>query len=341
MGFCGFPLAMSSATQFSPVNEVLDAFYGQYPNGQDRYEQPYQPRLATAVHEDLTTVQPVAPPDPRMIFLDGLGDSLVAVDMTNFATVSQVVVPSTAGPFGVRPTIMGSASEAWVANGGLEVSIADLSAQTVAATILTPSVPPTATPVGIVFTPDGMTAFEGFSYFSSDSSGNNGALVIFDAAARTVKSTFALKYAPTALLMAPDGSTAYLLSNGGMITYYDVLSGTADLSASTYPPGSNAGYPGSTSAVAIHPDGTRLFWNVGASLTVFDLTTRTVANQFTSGLPTTVGRTFSLSQDGGRAYFSDTQGDVVVLDTLFGNILATYTETGASVSVFEGPPQAP
>jgi hypothetical protein len=196
-------------------------------------------------------------------------------------------------------------------------------------------------PAGIVFTNDGTTALYAVSYYMPDSSGNKGVLLAFNAASRTLTSTLPLKYAPTALVMAPDGSTAYVLSNGGMITYYDVLSGTADLSASTYPPGSDAGYPGANSAVYIHPDGTRLFWNVGVYLTVFNLTTRTVTNQFNSGLPTTVGRTFSLSQDGGRAYFSDQQGDVAILDTLYGNILATYTETGASVAVFGGPPLAP
>ena len=84
------------------------AFYAQYPNGDDSYEGHVRRQSAPAVHRDLTTVQPVAPPDPEMIFLDGLGDSLMAVDMTNFATVSQVVVPSTTGPFGIRPSLMGS-----------------------------------------------------------------------------------------------------------------------------------------------------------------------------------------------------------------------------------------
>ena len=75
-------------------------------------------------------------------------------------------------------------------------------------------------------------------------------------------------------------------------------------------------------------------------LTVFDLTTRQVTNEFNSGLPTTVGRTFSLSQDGAKAYFSDPLGDVAVLDTYYGTILAAYN-TGTAVSVFAGPPIAP
>jgi len=67
--------------------------------------------------------------------------------------------------------------------------------------------------------------------------GNLGVLLAFDAVTQTLTSTLLLKYAPTALVMSPDGLTAYLLSSSGMITYYDVLSGTADLSASTYTPG--------------------------------------------------------------------------------------------------------
>lgn len=134
-----------------------------------------------------------------------------------------------------------------------------MSAQSVTANIPTPSVPSGATPSGIVFDNSGGAAFEAFRLSSPDASGNSGLLVVFDATNRVVTSTMPLKYGPTAFLMAPDGLTAYLLSGGGQITYYDVLSGTADLSASTFTPGSSGGYNG-VSNVFIHPDGTRLFW---------------------------------------------------------------------------------
>jgi hypothetical protein len=338
--------ALSGSTIFpySTVDPAIVPFDNYFAGGEPKYNPSFQ-RSAAAVHlVDLTTAQPAAPPDPQLIFLDGLGNSLIAVDLTTLTVVSQVVVPSTVGPFGIRPNAPGSSNEVWVANGGseIEVSVVNLSTQTLVTSILTPSIPQSTfpVPVGIVFTNDGATAFEAFKYDSPDSAGNNGALVVFDAAGRTVTSTMLLKFTPTALLMAPDGSTAYLLSNTGTITYYDVLSGTADLTVSTYPPGSDAGYPGAGSAVFIHPDGTRLFWNVGVYLTVFDLTMRTVTNQFNSGLPTTVGRTFSLSQDGGRAYFSDQLGDVAILQTYDGTVLTTYN-TGAATSVFGGPPVAP
>jgi hypothetical protein len=187
-----------------------------------------------------------------------------------------------------------------------------------------------------VFTNSGATALEAVKYSSPDSSGNQGALLVFDAANRKVTSTLALKDRPTALLMAPDGLTAYLLDDVGTITYYDVFSGTADLTASTYTPGMSGGYPGSSSQVFIHPDGTRLFWNVGVQLDVFDLTTRKITNQFDTGLPTTSAASMQMSQDGSTVWFANALGNVVILDTRYGNILATY-QTSPGSQVFPGP----
>jgi DNA-binding beta-propeller fold protein YncE len=252
-----------------------------------------------------------------------------------------VVVPSTTGPFGIRPNATSASNEVWVLNSGFEVSsgvnevsVVDLGGQSVVANIATPSAQ-AGVPVGIVFTTDGATAFEAIKYDSADSAGNNGALVVFNAASRTVTSTMLLKSTPYALVMARDGLTAYLLATGatgGTITYYDVLSGTADLTVSL--PNYNPFAP-----VFIHPDGTRLFWNTNAILNIFYLTTRQVIT-VTSGLPSTASPTFSMSQDGGRVYFSDQAGDVVVLDTIYGFTLASFN-AGAAVSIFGGPPVAP
>ncbi len=75
----------------------------------------------------LTLATPVTPPDPRITFLDGLGNSLIALDPVTQTVVSQVVVPSTSGPYGIRPAITGPDNEVWVANGGLhQISVADL-----------------------------------------------------------------------------------------------------------------------------------------------------------------------------------------------------------------------
>jgi hypothetical protein len=270
--------------------------------------------------------------------LDGLGNSLLQFDLTNFSILSQVVVPSTVGPYGVRPTLMGPQNEYWVANGASGIAIANLATQKVTANIATPSVPPGALPVAILFTNDGITAFEAFHYNTADASGNLGLLVVFDAVKQAVTSTLGLKYAPSAFVMAPDGLSAYLLSYTGMITYYDVLSGTADLSITTFTPGQEGGYPGNGAPVFIHPDGTRLFWNVGPQVESFDLARHQVTAEFNSGLPTTSGITMTLSQDGLTVILSDGVGNESFLDTQFGSPQGSFTAVAAA-QVFAGPPQ--
>jgi hypothetical protein len=259
--------------------------------------------------------------------------------MTTFAISSQVTLPPQATVFAVRPSPTGVGNEVWTAHAGTvnEISICDLDSQSVQATIPTSTLNPNNTvPVGIGFTNSGGIALYAVSYYTKDSAGNLGALLAFDTVTQTLTSTLLLKYAPTALVMAPDGLTAYLLSSSGMITYYDVLSGTADLSASTYTPGIGGGYPGLGAQVFIHPDGTRLFWNVGYMLTVFDLTTRTIANQFNSDLPSTSASSIKMSQDGSTIWFANGLGSVVILDTRYGSILAKYQASPES-AVYPGP----
>jgi len=278
------------------------------------------------VHPHLVTDQPTTPANPSLIMLDGGGNTIDQLDLTTFSLVSQVVVPSTSGPFGVRPVATGSPNEVWVADAGVQVSVVDLAGQVLVMNIPTPSVPQSAVPVGFAFTNDGTQVFEVVSFDSPDPSGNKGALIVFDAVNRAVTSTLLLKNAPSALVMAPDSSTAYLLSDSGELTYYDVLSGTADLTLSTFTPGQSGGYGGVTSRVSIHPDGTRLFWNTGTQLNVFDLITHKIVSRFSSGLPTTspIG-TAQLSQDGSTFWFSNQQGTVVILDSMNGNLIGTFT----------------
>jgi hypothetical protein len=323
------PVSTGSVTySYSATSEAMAPFYNQFPGG----ETTYSPHL--------TTVQSVAPLDLEMVFLDASGtNSLVTLDLTQSGIISQVVVPNISGPYGIRPSATGTPTEVWVANGGTEVSVVDLSAQTLV-NIPTPSLPQGTEPVaGIVFANSGATALEAVGFYTPDSAGNNGALLAFDAASRTLTSTLPLKYTPAALVASPDGLNAYILSQGGEITYYDVLSGTADLSVSTYSPGLSGGFGGSGNQVFIHPDGTRLFWNINYLLNVFDLTSRQ-NTLFTSGLPSTAGPSMRMSQDGGRVYFLDREGDLVVLDTQNGKILATFNIVGAGL-FFAGPPVAP
>ena len=115
------PVLTGSATfPYTAVYPLVAPFYNQFPNGEVKYSPLSRSRSAAAVHLDLTTVQPVAPPDPQMIFLDGSGStsSIIAIDLTTLTVVSQVVVPSIVGPFGIRPSATGSSNEVWVLNSG-------------------------------------------------------------------------------------------------------------------------------------------------------------------------------------------------------------------------------
>jgi|SRR5579871_439266 len=278
-----------------------------------------------------TTIQPSAPPNPSMVFQDGLSGKILQLDLTSGSVISQVMPPQTAiDQLAIRPALFPPFTEVWVANGHSQVSVLNMSAQTVVTNIPTPSVPSGALPTGIVFTNSGATAFEAFRFLSPDASGNSGLLVVFDAVKRAVSSSLPLKNGPTAFVMSPDGLTAYLLSGSGQITYYDVLSGTADLTASTFTPGFNNGYNG-VSNVFAHPDGTRLFWAVGHYLESFDLTRRKVTAEFDSGLPTTSAITLEVSQDGSMATMGNGQGMVVVLDTRSGIVAATVQNSNPTL----------
>jgi hypothetical protein len=280
----------------------------------------------------LGTVPPSAPPAPSMVLVDGLAGDVIELDLTTNTVVKRVTPPLSAiGPLAIRPSADPASKEVWVANQTRQVTIVDLAAQTVLANVATPSIPSVFNAVGMAFSNSGAAAFEAVKYASPDASGNNGALLVFDAVQRAVTYTFPLKYTPAVMVMAPDGLTIYLLSQAGEITYYDVLSGTADLNASTYAPGSNAGYNGFGN-VFIHPDGTRLFWNVGTYLEVFDLTTRKVTAQFPSGLPSTSGVTLEVSQNGSVATMSNGQGTVVLLDTRTGILQGTISNPSTTLA---------
>jgi hypothetical protein len=295
--------------------------------------------FAERVHPLLTLAQPAMPADAQMILFDGITNNIVDLDLTTNAILSQVTIPTSTqvSVFGIVPSVMGASNEVWAVSPDQGIFIVDTGAGKLTANIPIPSlVVGNTVSAGIVFTNSGNTALYAVNYYTPDSSGNNGALLVFDVASRTLKSTLLLKYAPTALVMAPDGLTAYLLSNSGEITYYDVLSGTADLSASTYTPGMSGGYPGLGTSVFIHPDGTRLFWNVGTQLDVFDLTTRKVTNQFNSGLPTTSAASIQMSQDGSTVWFANGAGNLAIVDTRYGNVLGLLTAS-PQTAVYPGP----
>ena len=334
------PFSQSQAENLGPISAALTEFYNYHPNAphlppvyQSVRPLHSQSVAAEPVQPQLVTVQPGTAADPQMMFLDGLGNTAIQFDLTTQSIVSQVTVPSTTGPMGIRPTSTGPQTEIWLASLG-GVTVADFAARKVLATIPTPSVPVAGSPVAIVFTNDGATALEAVAFLSPDSAGNQGALLVFDAVNRKLTSTLLLKHGPIALVMAPDSYTAYMLDGSGAITYYDILSGTADLSLSTYTPGKPGGY--GLGQVFIHPDGTRLFWNNGTQLSVFDLTTHKLTAVVNSGLTTTLAASMQMSQDGATIWMANAAGTVAVFDTRAVQFLGTFT-TDPGSALYPGP----
>jgi hypothetical protein len=313
------PLSKSDAEQLGPIDAGLDLFNSLAP-GEVAHTVVYGP-FAKDANPRTASAQTAGPQDPTMILLDGLGSNIFKFDLANYSIVSQAVVPSTVGPLGVRPTAAGDSNEVWVANGGTSVAVVDFTAGKVVATIPGTSTPLLNSPAGIVFTNSGNTALEAVTYLTPDSSGNQGALLVFDAVNRKLTSTLPLKYAPQSILMAPDGLTAYLLGSG-KITYYDVFSGTADLTAP---------FTFFSGPAFIHPDGTRIFISAGTQLQVFDMTSRKFTQQFSSGLPSTSAASMQISQDGSIAFFGNGDGAVVYLDTRYGNVMTAYQASGPSL----------
>ena len=124
--------------------------------------------------------------------------------------------------------------------------------------------------------------------------------------------------------MAPDGLTAYLMG-GNTIVYYDVLSGTSDLTAPfTYISG----------PVIIHPDGTRIFVDQATQVAVFDLSTRKMT-QFKYNFPNNaLAASVKMSQEGSTIQATDGKGNVVVLGTRYGDVISTYQTSPTTTQVF-------
>jgi hypothetical protein len=343
----------STAETLDGTQEVLAEFYNQYPDGQQWYvplapPSSPPPAPATVVHPHLVTAQPAAPPNPHLVDFDGLSNNIYDFDLTTYATLSATVIPYStfATNLAIRPTATGPDNEVWAIT-PQDIYVVDIGVGTILTTIAIPSsiqnssnTFPTNRTTG--FTSSGATFFYAVPYFTADSAGNKGALLVFDVASRTLTSTVLLKISPDVLVVAPDGLTVYLLSGGaGNITYYDVLSGTADLSVPLYTPGGNPNYFTGYGPVFIHPDGTRLFWLSGG-ISVFDLTSRQITNTFPVSLPAGVSNVrFQMSQDGstfGVSYEGNTGPSGTILMALNGNILGSSPSTDTGIlTTYIGP----
>ena len=318
-------LSESDALALAPVATALSDFENFAPTV--KHTVVYTPTGSSAYPR--TVLVPKPPINPQAIFFNGFTYDFLKYDLTTNKVKTSVVLAPQARMFAVRPGSV-DASEVWVGHGGLinQLSVVDLAAGKVLATIPTPSLDPNnSEPTGLVFTNSGATALYTSKFFQPDASGNRGALLLVDAATRKVTSTQLLKSAPEALLMAPDGLTAYLLG-GSNITYFDVLSGTADLMA---PFGFLSG------SVFIHPDGTRIFFDQGQQLGIFNLTTRKIT-AIKYNLPgNALAASVKMSQDGSSIHVIDGKGNVVVLGTRYSDRLAVFQNSANTTQLLPGP----
>jgi hypothetical protein len=88
--------------------------------------------------------------------------------------------------------------------------------------------------------------------------------------------------------------------------------------------------------VFVHPDGTRLFWNVGYLIVSFDLTSRAITAVVNTGLPSTSATNLQMSQDGSTIWLANGLGTVAAYDIRSAVLLGTFTTTPFSV-VYAGP----
>jgi hypothetical protein len=327
-GYSGRGALLAQDTlQCKPVDQKKAERLAPVEPGLIKFESWESTRVPKTIHYGgkFAVVQPANPGNPRMIFFDGLLNAMILYDLKTFGIVGQVTVPSQARVFGVRP----ESNEVWVAHAGLvnEISMSDVGTQSMLGAIPTPSLDPnTNVPVGIVFTNSGLTALYAVSRFPADTAGNRGALLVYDVAGRKLTATLPLNFAPTAVLMAPDGLTAYV-AGSGKVAYYDVLSGTAELIA-------NMPYFGG--GIFVSPDGTRLLFDQGRELGLFDLNMRT-SSSFSYQLPATATAvSVHMAQDGSSVVVVDTQGNSTTIDARFGNVLSR-AKSDVTAKEFPGP----
>ncbi len=275
--------------------------------------------------------------NPQAIILDGYSDNrLLFLDLKTFEITNPVTVPNGARLFAMRPSAVGPSNEAWTAHAGIgnQITIANLDTSHVEGAIPTNLNVTTNdfAPVNIVFSNSGKTAYYTIRYLNPDANGNRGAMLIFDADTRTLKSTVLLSNRPDAFLMAPDGLTAYLIGDR-KIVYYDVLSGTSDLVAS---------FPGdllSPYQMFAHPDGNRIFFFETApnSIAVFDLSQRKVVNQFPIAFPIGQPLRLFLNQDGSQLDVVSNKGEGQSINPISGKVVNTFQLPPTTIDVFITP----
>jgi hypothetical protein len=346
---CDQPVVKSPALA-NYIKNSKDSFDKNYAEDVRRYEIKGVPAAASG--------------NPQLIVLNGTGNNSVFLrDLKTFAASNTVLLPDgMSQTFGVRPVSTGVAREVWthhstITGTGGQMLVTDLASGRNAATISI-NTPRNFSADQILFSNSGKTAYVVCREQDADATGDFAALRIFDADARTLKSTARLPLVQVDFaMMAPDGLTIYLIGKGSLgreqITYYDVLSGTAELSVFAQEP--LAGAVGLFNPLfpldkpQLHPDGNRLFilhnFQVRAAsidsayaVSVFDLAQRKVASKF----PLTFanggkGRKMELSQDGTQLTILSDKGEVQFMDPISGLVFGGFQGPDTTVDIFTTP----
>lgn len=268
---------------------------------------------------------------PQLVILDGLGDNrLATIDLSTFATRFSATLPAGVRSLGLRPAASGPSIEAWVAHSQIGNQISIVNHQTGAITGQIPTkLDESVESVGLVFSTSGQTAFQAVNFFNQALPAP-GSLLVFDTAARKITNTLPLPFRPQGILISPDGSTVYVVGDE-KIAYYDLLSGTADLTAS---------FPYFYGAPLIHPNGSRIYALQGDQVAVFDPQSRRTVATFKLGFaqPRDSGTMMQLSQDGLLLSIMSYQRDSVVLDAVTGyNFGSEHFSLGAPGGLFVAP----
>jgi hypothetical protein len=276
----------------------------------------------------------------QLVVLDGKSNNrIVSINLSTFTPKYSADLDSLRATFGLRPSATGNSTEAWVptfkVGTGAQMSVVNLVSGAVETKIPTPV---DGSPQTVVFSNSGNTVFETVSLPES-----GGALVVFDAATRTVKNTVPFPFPPTGTLMAPDGSTLYVIGSGPtgryQILYYDVLSGTADLTV-TLPFADNLFSP-----YAMHPNG-KIYGQNSGKVFVYDPQARKVVSKFDLGLAANrFLLNMQLSPDGRQLYALDdsvlktpaSPGNIYLLDAITGYNLGSLPIGGTANVFFVAP----
>lgn len=301
-----------------------------------------------AADKKLPTVYPngaLAATAPRLVALDAKSDNRVlSINLSTFATKSSANLPSLRGQtFGLRPTSSGPANEAWVptfkTGGGTQLAVVNLDSGAIMAQIPIPLTGNGGNPRGVVFSNTGTLALE---LIDTTVDTGSSALVVVDAAARTIKNTLTIPFATTDILMSPDGYTAYLIGLGPAgtykVVYYDLLSGTADLAVTI--PNADVFF----APYQMHPSG-RIYGQNSGRVFVFDPQARKVVSKFSMGLGTGLSAlNMQLSQDGSRLYILDSAalrpggtGNISMLDAITGDSFGSLPIGGVANMFFVAP----